>query len=174
MQSLLSRILVAFLVVSQTWTGALRGLEFCIPVGLCEGCGVWFVSAHSHHGHSHEEMTCAHHRAHHEIHHEIHHERDHGAHHQRDMAVGDSSAAGEGCHCHIHVETPDDDTHRGTPPATGLILVAPFSGDAEPWILAAWLRVSASPPAFPPDDPLDQAAPSAFEQALIEATMLLV
>lgn len=157
MRALTSRVLVALLVLSQTWTGALRGLELCIPVGLCEGCGLWFVHAHAHHAHGHQD------HAHH----------DH-AHHAAAGLHPQQAHSEPGCICHIHVETPDDDTHRGTPPCAAFMLVTNIAGDVDSWILAAQLRRTSVRPRSPLDDPPEGGAPPKSERVLIEATVLLV
>ena len=182
---ILTRILVALLVLSQTWTGALRGLELCIPVGLCEGCGLGFA-AHDHdhdhdHAHAHDHahlhgnaaQSCRHHSptlhaaeascAHHDAH-ALQHAHTH-----------DGTLTSEpACVCHIHVATPDDDSHRGAPPCAKFVALPLAHGAVDCWILAAWNRLASSAQRFGVDDPPDGGAPPLFEQVVIDATVLLV
>jgi ABC-type nickel/cobalt efflux system permease component RcnA len=173
MRVLSTRILIALLVLSQTWTGALRGLEFCIPIGLCEGCGVWMLAHHSHekghdHGHDHGHVAASAHAAH-----EDSHRHAHGAPHGVNGAphgVNGAPHGDSGCVCHIHVATPDDDTHRGSAPGAGLVLVTVDAGLFEPWLLASRLTAPMRRVAEPPDPD----APPRFERRAIEATVLQV
>ena len=173
MHALATRILVALLVLSQTWTGALRGLELCIPVGFCEGCGLGLAAHDQAHNHRHAaqdrrhhshtphaaEAGCAHHDA---------HARRHA--HTHEGSPGLEPA----CVCHIHVATPDDDSHRGVPPCAKFVALPLAHSAVDCWILAAWDRLASSPQRFGGDDPPDSGAPPLFEQVVIEATVLLV
>ncbi|MEY2795467.1 MAG: hypothetical protein RIR10_1183 [Planctomycetota bacterium] len=154
MHALASRILVALLVLSQTWTGALRGIELCIPVGLCEGCGLE-SAAHDH------DHNCD-------------HSHDHAHASQHAHAHGGTLTLEPACVCHIHVATPDDDSHRGARLCANFVLTAATLGAVDCWILAAWDRSASSSQRFGVDDPPDGGAPSLFEQVVIEATVLLV
>lgn len=158
------RALVLVLVLSQTWTGALRGLELCIPIGQCEGCRDLAMhdecgrhGDHARHGHVH---THGHGHTHSHTHLHTHpHGHAHDAHH-----------GAEGCICHIHVDTPDDDTHRGSAPSAGLVVVADLVGVVEAWMLAT----SALDALVRPEPPPDHAGPTASERAVIATTVLLV
>ena len=172
---ILTRILVALLVLSQTWTGALRGLELCIPVGLCEGCGLGFA-AHDH-DHAHNHRHAAQDRWHHS---HTPHAADagcahHDAHALQHAHTHDGTLTSEpACVCHIHVATPDDDSHRCVPPCAKFVALPLAHSAVDCWILAAWDRLASSPQRFGGDDPPDGGAPPLFEQVVIDATVLLV
>ena len=182
---ILTRILVALLVLSQTWTGALRGLELCIPVGLCEGCGLGFA-AHDHdhdhaHAHAHDHahlhgnaaQSCRHHS--HTLHAAEASCAHHDAHALQHAHTHDGTLTSEpACVCHIHVATPDDDSHRGAPPCAKFVALPLAHGAVDCWILAAWNRLASSAQRFGVDDPPDGGAPPLFEQVVIDATVLLV
>ncbi|MFM7258963.1 MAG: hypothetical protein ACKO3W_00015 [bacterium] len=156
MRLFVARILIALLVLSQTWTGAMRGLELCIPLGQCAGCQETVESAQVHsHPHAH-----AHVHAHADAHaHASLDEDRHHAHH------GD-----EGCICHIHVATPDDDTHRSPAPTAGFVVIADAIGAVEASILAVnSLEVMELPPSPPERD-----GPTRQERDSIATTVLLV
>ncbi len=174
------RALVLVLVLSQTWTGALRGLELCIPIGQCEGCsdvgcsdvgcsdvgcsdvGCSDVAMHDEYARHGDHARHAHVHTHAYAHAHPHthsHSHAHHAHHGE-----------EGCICHIHVDTPDDDTHRGAAPSAGLMVVADLVGVVEAWMLATG-ALDASVRSEPPPGRED---PAPSERAVIETTVLLV
>jgi hypothetical protein len=184
MRSFAAKLLIAVLILSQTWMGAVRGIELCIPTGPCESCEASPGCEASHASsqtstHVHEALgrdDCAHHAM---------HQHGNGVRHRHanphlafsritpnstpHAAVADEDSIVD-CTCHVHVTAPDDDAERralSQPTVPTFPLVA---RRIESWIAAAKRPTEEAPPARPPNC---HGAPR-FERVLIAATELLV
>lgn len=151
------RILVSLLILSQTWVGSLRGMDLCIPLGMCRACVT--VSSGG------EGDAC---RMHDHVH-------DHVLGHAHDHTHGwiASHAALEvtPCDCHIHLATPDDEPVRSTVSFALSLSVTGCVRSVNRWMLAACAPTDDRPP---PRSRVASVDPSRVRQRALDVTVLLV